>query len=129
MSQTITTDQIEDCRIVYRKVAHGMRVEGRPFMIEFDRTIHMAGFYEEIANPDAPWHLFALKNNLKPDYWRISAVLLHVEDDRLEGSSKLDMELCPEWLRVYVKEDADAERVKAFVDEVLTRYPGEVRVE
>lgn len=115
-------DRIENTRITYSKLEHGVRISGAPFVCEFDDRVDPAAFYDTIATPAEPWRLFAVQNALGDGYCRIAAVLYHIEDDEFVDASPVDLEVCSEWVRVYVKKEACAARVAEFIAALDSEY-------
>lgn len=121
----ITTDEIEALRITYEKVGPGVRMDGSAFTIDFDAApIDPEAFADTVLTPREPWYTFGVRTALSDEgYWKLALVLFHVDDaGETTGASKLTLEYTDEWARVYVKEGADAERVKEFLETLADHY-------
>lgn len=115
-------DQIEDTRIRYIQKDHGVRMEGSAFICQFDTPQYPRGVVEEISTIDDPWRMLNVSSALADDYWKVNGVLFHVENGELVSSSKIDLEIAPEFVRVYVKEGCSAERAAEFVRALDAEY-------
>jgi hypothetical protein len=119
--------RIDETRLTYPKTEHGIRIKGAPFLVEFHEEVDPAVFCDEISTPDEPWHLFGVGHEIRNGYRSLATVLFHVEEGELVGATEADLEVCSDWVRIYVKgEDADAERVAEFVDSILNEFGGKV---
>lgn len=126
-------EKIDAVRITYPERDPGVGIEGHPFTVRFDAPIDLEEFYETVFTAEDPWNMWGVYNELKEEdedtdpYWSVAAVAFHVEGGEREGASKVDLEVCPEWMRVYVKgEDASAERIAEFVQTVCEHYDASI---
>ena len=125
---TTLAERIDETRLTYTGVEHGVRIKGSPFVIEFDTPVDPREWIDEVTTAEAPWRMFGVTTELDEEYYSVACVLFHVENGDLDGATKVDLEVGPRFVRVYVKgEDADAERVAEFVQTVLDEYEAEVR--
>lgn len=127
-------DQIDDIRITYEDVGHGVRINGTSFCCEFDDPVDPESFCETVSTPDDPWRLFGIKHQLaeaqtdeqgnvvQSAYWKLLTTLFHVEDGEIVDASKLDLEISASWMRVYVKGGCDERRVVDFLQAVDDEY-------
>lgn len=121
-------ERIDAVRITYPEREVGVGIEGRPFTLEFETPIDLDDFHETVFTAASPWHMWGIYHLIDDGYRGYSAVAYHVDDDgEPYDSTKLDLELCTDWMRVYVKgEDASAERVAEFVRTVCDHYDATV---
>ena len=120
------SQRIDGSRLQYRPVGSGVTIDGQPFNIEFNEPVDPAQFADDISTHDEPWEMFGIPQELSEDYWSVACVLMHVEDGKATGASKMDLEVAPGWVRVYVKnDDPDADRVAQFVQAVIDEYDAE----
>lgn len=76
----------------------GGTISGSPVTIYFDRRItDLEEFFDIFLSSSAPFRLWGVRNKIEDDYYRVSAVDLHTGDE-------VDMEICPQWIRVYLPE-------------------------
>lgn len=130
MSSKTLAAKIDDTRLTTTDTGNGVRLRGSPFTLEFDDSVDPETFCETVCTAADPWRAFGATLQLEgpaDDYWSVAAVLYHVEDGEVVGSSKVDLEVCPEWVRVYVKGEADADRVAAFVRTIDDKFGVDVR--
>jgi|AntDeeMetageno50_2_1112565.scaffolds.fasta_scaffold12937_2 hypothetical protein len=113
---------IEETRITYPEREHGIGITGSPFSCTFDEPVDPEEFSDEIRTAEDPWRLFGLRSQLSEGYWKVVGNLFHVEDNELVGSSKFSLEVCSEWVRIYVKEGCSAERAADFVETLDAEY-------
>ena len=137
---SVTVDDVKNGIIYYGDDAERGFISGSPLYGEPTDQIDIDVFLDEVFTSDAPYYLWGVHNVLavddetgKPDYYSIAAVAMHVEDSPdeseellLNGSSKLDIELWPNGIRVYVDSDADVERVAPVLCDVFNEYDIEV---
>lgn len=90
----------EHHRISYESKEHGSGIDGTPLVIEFDNVIEdVREFIENVITAKNPLRLWGAKTKLDEQYWKVKGIDLHNND-------KYTMEICPEWIRLYL--DADA---------------------
>jgi hypothetical protein len=96
-----TLDRLEqENAIQYKSKSHGTTVKGRPLVINFAREIEdMENFIKTIFSSSKPFRLWGVKNEISDGYFRFSAVDMHTGD-------KLDIEVCEDFLRIYLPEGA-----------------------
>lgn len=76
----------------------GGTVKGSPVIIEFDQMIpDMEAFFDVLLSSSEPFRLWGVKNEINPDYYRVSGVDMHT-------GHELDLEVCPDWMRIYLPE-------------------------
>ena len=123
--------KIEATRITYPEREHGVTIRGSPFVCEFHDPVSPKKFCGAITTADDPWRMFGVRTQLSEEYWKVVGNLFHVENDELVGVSEFSIEVAPEWMRVYVKNECSAARVAEFVrtldDEygIETKFPRE----
>jgi hypothetical protein len=108
-------EYIHDYRITHTTLEHGVSIRGSPFICHFDSEVDPKRVATDITTTDDPWQMFGIVTAHKPTYYSVRGNLIHVDDGEATGSSKLTVEIAPTWIRVYVKDDADAERVAVFI--------------
>jgi len=93
--------RIEDHhRISYKSKEHGTGIGGTPLVIELDNKIDdVCEFIENIITAKNPLRLWGAKTKLDEQYWKVKGIDLHNND-------KYTMEICPEWIRLYLDEEA-----------------------
>ncbi|WP_318567390.1 hypothetical protein [Salinigranum marinum] len=90
----------ENHRLSYQSREHGTGMSGAPLVIELDNEIEdVHEFIENIITAKNPLRLWGAKTQLDEQYWKVKGVDLHNND-------KFTIEICPEWLRLYLGEDA-----------------------
>jgi hypothetical protein len=110
-------EHIDTHRIEYTPSKGGVTVDGSPFYCYFETERSPQSVVETITTVGKPWHLFGIptRHQHQTEYYSIAGNLIHVEDEVVKGSSKISLEIAPEWVRVYVKENATPKRVAEFV--------------
>ncbi|WP_436348835.1 hypothetical protein [Natronorubrum sp. FCH18a] len=120
-------ERIDATRITYPDEDGRPAIEGTTFSLEFDDPVDPESFCEEISTPEDPWRMFGIKLKLADErtdetgdvvaseYWSVAGVLIHVEDGTHADTSKIDLEITSEWVRVYVKEGCCEHRAAEFV--------------
>jgi hypothetical protein len=87
-------------RISYESKEHGTGIDGTPLVIELDNEIEdVREFIENIITAKNPLRLWGAKTKLDDQYWKVKGIDLHNND-------KYTMEICPEWIRLYLDEEA-----------------------
>lgn len=142
MTETVTIDaesdelagRIDETRLETQDDPEQPALAGSPFTIAFSEPVDPEAFCDEISTAEDPWRMFGIKNQLADErldetgdviaseYWSLAGVLFHVEDGKPVGSSKIDLEITSEWVRVYVKSDCCEERAAEFVRTVDQEY-------
>lgn len=90
----------ENHRISYPSHEGGTRVEGSPLIIELNNEIKdIEQFISGLVSSKNPLRLWGAKSKLDEDYYKVKGVDLH-------NSDKFTIEVTPEWLRLYLSEDA-----------------------
>ncbi|QFU82599.1 hypothetical protein [Natronorubrum aibiense] len=79
---------------------YGGNLTGEPVLISFDREItDFESFFSTLLGSTKPFRLWGLENQIDEDYYSVSAVDLHTGDE-------LDLEVAPNWMRIYLPEDS-----------------------
>ena len=79
---------------------HGVRPKGKPAVIGFTEPIEdIDGFLDHIVNARDPFRLWGHTQQLDSDYYQVDGVDMHNGD-------AVSIELTPEWMRLYLHEDA-----------------------
>lgn len=90
----------EHHRLSYESREHGTSINGQPLVIELDNEIEdVREFLEGIITAKNPLRLWGSKTKLDNQYWKVKGLDLHNND-------KYTMEVSPEWIRLYLAEDA-----------------------
>lgn len=90
----------EHHRLSYESREHGTGMSGTPLVIELDNEIEdVREFIENTITAKNPLRLWGAKTKLDEQYWKVKGVDLHNND-------KYTMEICPEWIRLYLRENA-----------------------
>jgi len=90
----------ENHRLSYESVEHGSRLDGSPLVIRLDNKIDdVQEFLENIITATNPLRLWGVKTELADAYWKVKGVDLHNND-------KYTMEVTPDWIRLYLGEEA-----------------------
>lgn len=90
----------ENHRISYESQEHGTGVSGHPLVIELDNEIDdVAEFVDGIITAKNPLRLWGAKTQLDEQYYKVKGIDLHNND-------KYTMEIAPEWIRLYLDEEA-----------------------
>jgi hypothetical protein len=116
--------KIEDeYSIKYSTDKRGGHVEGTPLLIDFDREIEeLEEFMDELFSSKKPFRLWGVRNQLEEDYYRISSVDLHTGD-------KLNLEVCPDWVRIYLPEDSCGNVVLRLYTNIQHYFDSEAELE
>lgn len=107
--------RIDSTRLGFERVGSGVRPYGGPFLCRFDEAVDPEALAETICTTNDPWRMFGVTSTLEPDYVKVNGVLIHIDNGVSTGASEVNLEVAPEWARVYILEDACATRVGAFV--------------
>jgi len=87
-------------RFSYQRLPHGVAFRGDMLRIVFNREIpDLEAFVENMFSTTLPFRLWGVAKNLEPDYVKVKAVDLH-------SKGKLDFEIEPTELRIYLHEGA-----------------------
>lgn len=124
--ETETVQKIEDTRITYEDVGHGVRIHGNAFFAEFPDRVGPEAFCDDVRTAEDPWKLFGIKTQLQDDYWKVTGNLWHVEDEEIVDASPITFEVWADGIRIYVKEGCSAERAAEFVEVLKDEYDVEV---
>jgi hypothetical protein len=90
----------ENHRLSYDSLEHGTGIDGTPLVIQLDNEIEdVREFAENVITAKNPLRLWGAKTQLDDQYWKVKGVDLHNND-------KYTMEICPEWIRLYLGEEA-----------------------
>lgn len=90
----------ENHRVSYQSLEHGTGMDGAPLVIELDAIIEdVQEFIENTITAKNPLRLWGAKTQLDDQYWKVKGIDLHNND-------KFTMEICPEWIRLYLGEEA-----------------------
>jgi hypothetical protein len=90
----------DDHSIKHGSKGSGGTVSGSPLLLVFNREIEeLEEFMDALFSSKKPFRLWGVRNQLEKDYYRVSAVDLHTGD-------KLNLEICPEWARIYLPENS-----------------------
>lgn len=90
----------ENHRVVYPSRESGAGMNGTPLVIELDHQIEdVHEFIKNTVTAKNPLRLWGAKTRLDDEYWKVKGIDLHNND-------KYTMEICPEWIRVYLGEKA-----------------------
>ena len=90
----------EHHRISYESKQHGTGIDGQPLVIALDNEIEdVREFIDNVITATNPLRLWGAKTQLDTQYWKVKGIDLHNND-------KYTMEISPEWIRLYLDEDA-----------------------
>ncbi|NIC00250.1 hypothetical protein [Halobacterium sp. R2-5] len=90
----------ENHRLSYESRDHGTGMDGTPLVIELDNEIeNVREFIENTITAKNPLRLWGAKTKLDDQYWKVKGIDLHNND-------KYTIEICPEWLRLYLGNEA-----------------------
>lgn len=90
----------ENHRISYESKDYGTGLDGSPLVIYLTNELEDVGeFVENIVTATNPLRLWGAKTQLDDDYYKVKGIDLHNND-------KYTLEVAPEWLRLYLGEDA-----------------------
>lgn len=94
-------DLIEsEYRFSYERYPHGTAFKGDPLRISFNRRIsNLSAFVDNMFSTLLPFRLWGVAKNLDSDFIKVKAVDLH-------SKGRLDFEIDPTGLRVYLHEGA-----------------------
>jgi hypothetical protein len=93
--------QIEsEFRLSYEKHPNGIQLKGNALTVAFERRISdLDAFAEFIFSTNLPFRLWGIKKSLASDYMKVNAVDLHT-------GGRIDFEIDPESMRIYLRDDA-----------------------
>lgn len=97
------------------------------FICEFTETVSPKHILETIFNIDNCGYdatAFPLKVSSDDEYYQINGIL-GFEDG---VGAKLDAEICPDWMRVYIRSDTNTEALTDFFNSFYDEYPFEIVV-
>lgn len=82
------------------------------FICEFTEKVSPTNLFETVFTRSGRYDAIAFPHKIssEDEYYQVNAVL-GIEDGAAE---KLNAEVCPEWMRVYVYEDANVESLVSF---------------
>lgn len=90
----------ENHRVSYESRKYGTGFDGSPLVINLDNEIEeVREFIENIVTAKNPLRLWGAKTQLDEGYWKVKGIDLHNND-------KYTIEICPEWIRLYLDEEA-----------------------
>lgn len=90
----------DDHSIKHGSKGSGGTISGSPLLLVFNREIEaLDEFMDALFSSKKPFRLWGVRNQLEEEYYRVSSVDLHTGD-------KLNLEICPEWIRIYLPEDS-----------------------
>lgn len=113
----------EEYSIKHQVDEQGGYVEGTPLLIAFDREIEdLEEFMDELFSSKKPFRLWGVRNQLEEEYYRISSVDLHTGD-------KLNLEVCPEWVRIYLPEDSCGNVILRLYTNIQHYFDSEAQLE
>lgn len=122
----LTESFVNETRMSYPETEVGVRVEGRPFVVDFEEPLDdVEAFIDTICTAESPWYMFGVHHEISGEmiegpYYSVAAVLFPT-DESGDYAGKLDLEVWDKSMRVYVKEseeDLPASRVVEFVEQV-----------
>lgn len=112
----------ENHRISYRSKEFGTEIDGSPLIIYFNNEIEdVKEFVENIIVAKNPLRLWGAKTQLDDDYYKVKGVDLHNND-------KYTMEISPEWLRLYLSEDACGNTALRIYSHLQRYYDSEAQM-
>lgn len=119
-------EQIDATRITYpEREAGGVTIRGAPFVCEFNAPVDPETFCETITTLDPPWFFWGLPITLSENgngYWKIKGLLFPPGENKTGDRVDITLEVASEWVRIYVKEDANEHRVAEFVRTLDNEY-------
>jgi len=114
--------KLDDTRLVYETTDVGVRIQGNPVILEFESPQHPRSVAETISTVDDPWKIFGIPSQLAEEYWKLVGTFLHVENGACVDASPFTVEIAPEWIRFYVKEDCCEQRATEFIEALDDTY-------
>lgn len=91
---------IEDRRTRFTTEEGGVRFEGEPLTIDFPIDVEdIEEFLENLLSSRKPFRLWGLSRFLETNFAKVTAIDLH-------SGSSLELEISPNWMRVFLREDA-----------------------
>ena len=91
--------RVENNRMCLEPSQEGFKSSGHPFEMKFSKNQDMKTLSEKIVNSTKPFRLWGVVHDCDDDFLRIAGVDTHTGD-------KFDMDLMPEYARVYLPENA-----------------------
>lgn len=113
----------ENHRLSYESQEHGTRIDGTPLVIELNNKIEdVQAFIENTITATNPLRLWGAKTKLDNEYWKVKGVDLHNND-------KFTMEICPEWIRLYLGDNACGNTALRIYSNVQHHYDSSAKME
>ena len=97
------------------------RLEGDPLVIWLDPPVDPGLFIRAVFAGVQPFRLMGIPRQIDPDYWVIPAVDLH-------GGHRLDFEVAPEFVRIYLRGEACANSALRFEANLQHHLSGDSRL-
>ena len=98
-------------------------MEGAPLTIVLSKRIdELDYFLNGLFSSKKPFRLWGLRKPLEPDYVKVCAIDLHNGD-------KIDFEITPEWLRIYLPAKACGNTVLRLITNIQRYYDSDAYLE
>jgi len=105
------------------QAAGGGLLEGEPLVLEFPRPLrNLNAFVRELVSCRAPLKIWGLVDQVREDYVQIEAVDLHT-------SSKLRLDLTPEYMRLYLGPEACGNTVARLLRNLQSHVDSTIKLE
>ncbi len=89
-------EAIEKNAIEYERTDSGYRFNGQPITIILDKEIEdLDSFLKDFFSSTQPFRLWGARKRLDKNFYRVNSIDLHT-------GHKLNMEVTPEWIRIYL---------------------------
>lgn len=105
------------------------------FSLEFHEPFDMKEFVDHVFDCEEPYYAWGNEIPIYKEeetgykYWKVTGNLFEVDEDgEIIDAPKLTIEFTNEWMRVYIDEKQDAERIAEFVVTLSQDYDFDARV-
>lgn len=112
-------DKIEGVAIQLTPAASGHRLDGESFTIHLQKPImSMSLFVTVLLSSKYPFRLWGISKELEHSFVKVNAVDLHT-------GSKLDIEISPNWLRIFLPKDSCGNAITRLCTNIQHHYDSE----
>lgn len=105
-----------------------------PFLVEFESPLDdVSAFIEDVFDCRPPYYMWGINRRVDEeytdDYWKVNAVALPrpteeglITSAEREKAGCITFEICPEWMRIYVRDAPAPDRIADFFDTLADEY-------
>ena len=115
-------EAIEKNAIEYERAEFGYRFNGQPITIILDKEIEdMDSFLKDFFSSRQPFRLWGVRKRLDKNFYRVNSIDLHT-------GHKLNMEVTPEWIRIYLPKGSCGNTIYRLFTNVQQYYDSEAKL-